>query len=281
MLDVTRAYGLNFLFPERDFAIGHSLKTHGEFAVAEVEMLAGLLNAEKPGTFIDVGANIGAICLPLASGRKSWRVIAVEAHRGLAQVLSANAFGNHLYNVEVVNAAIGDRDAIVDFPALRLNETGNFGVIGFGLRTEAPTEKVRMATLDGFAPDDTRIVKVDVEGFEPQVLAGAKRMIETVRPVWLLEADVDNRREATEEVRRALMAADYDLFWFYSPFANIKAPRKPSPVRPRIQGDGAILAAPKGTPGLWPLPKIERPDEPWPSDPSLHPHAARYGLVPE
>lgn len=44
MLDLTRAYGLNFLFPERDSAVGKCLRDHGEFAPAEVALLSDYIN---------------------------------------------------------------------------------------------------------------------------------------------------------------------------------------------------------------------------------------------
>src|SRR4051812_3701795 len=107
MLDSTRAYGLDFLFPLHDHVVGSALKFYGEFARPEVDLIGAYMNALQLGSILDVGANIGSIALPLASRRPDWRVLAFEAHRGLAGVLSANVFGNGLSNVEVFHAAVG------------------------------------------------------------------------------------------------------------------------------------------------------------------------------
>lgn len=277
MLDMTRAYGLNFLFPERDNAVGKSLREHGEFAPAEVGFLAEHMNrAGRNGTFIDVGANIGAISLPLARGRDSWRFIAVEAHRMLAQVLSTNAFSNGLYNVEVVNVAVSDAAGLIDFPATPLRANGNFGILGVHMDQKHKTEPVRACTIDDLAPENTRLIKVDVEGHEAAVLRGATRTLETARPIWLLEAtpqhEVSNR-----EARSILTDAGYDLFWFFSPFVTLGAPRKRTGAPTPRAGDAGVVALPAGSPNVWNLPQITSPDEPWPADVGAFPFLKKYG----
>src|SRR4051812_46304360 len=99
MLEVAEAYGLSFFYPRGDHAVGASLRDHGEFARPESDLICDYLAAAAPGTFIDVGANIGAIALPVAARHPAWRVLALEAHRGLAGVLAANAYGARLFNV--------------------------------------------------------------------------------------------------------------------------------------------------------------------------------------
>ncbi len=46
-----------------------------------------------------------------------------------------------------------------------------------------------MVSLDGILPDlpAPRLVKVDVEGAELDVLAGATRLMREVKPVWIVE----------------------------------------------------------------------------------------------
>ena len=76
MLDSTITYGLTFLVPARDRAIGNSLRFYGEFAKPEIDFLVAC--AGDSGTLIDVGANLGAITLPFANQRAKWRVIGIE-----------------------------------------------------------------------------------------------------------------------------------------------------------------------------------------------------------
>jgi len=208
MLDATTAYGLNFLVPSGDTCIGRSLREHGEFARIELDLL--LAYATAPGSFVDVGANLGAICLPFAAARPDWHVIAIEAQRMMSAVLAANALNNRLLNVDMVHAAAGDRAGLAEFPAVGLDSRGNLGTIRFGM--EAVTEPVRMLTLDATIPADTRLIKVDVEGFEPQVLEGARAVIQRRQAIWVVEA-TSGRPELHAQVIEIFLAAGYDAYF--------------------------------------------------------------------
>lgn len=159
MLETTSAYGLKLLVPAQDSGVGQSLRENGEFARIEVELIKELLGG---GVLIDVGANIGSIALPAASAASL--VIALEANRGFANVLAANALNNSLWNVSVVHAAVGEIDRLARFPMMPLGAAGNLGTSGFHMTGKYPEEVVCMTTLDRIAPAETKVVKIDVEG---------------------------------------------------------------------------------------------------------------------
>ena len=69
-------------------------------------------------------------------------------------------------------------------------------------------EYVRMAALDGFGFDRVDLMKIDAEGMELEVLAGAAGIIGRCRPVILAEYLKVNRRK----LREALSVYGYDLF---------------------------------------------------------------------
>ncbi len=275
MLAVTQAYGLTFLYPRLDDAVGACLRDHGEFARPEADLIGDYLAAAGgPGTFIDVGANIGAIALPVAKRHPAWRVLTLEAHRGLAGVLAANAFGNRLFNVEPTHAAAGAATGLASFPANRLSSTGNFGALGFGLAGAVRTEQVRMCTLDEVATPDVAFIKVDVEGFEAQVLAGAGGLLSKGSAIWLLEANPSDREQV--QTNAGLMRHfGYRLFWFYAPFVCAAPLKGSKPARWR--GDLNLLALPPGQPNLWDLEEVGADDAPWPDRFDRFPYLSRYG----
>lgn len=280
MLDVTRAYGLNFLFPEKDAVVGPNLRDFGEFARVEVDLISDYLAHLEPGTFIDVGANIGSICLPVAKQFPDHWVIAVEGHGGLAQICGTNAFANGLYRVEVLHALAGAESKIARFPSIRLWTKGNFGSL---TQSEADrdvrTANVRMLTLDEIAPPDTRFIKVDVEGFEPAVLAGSRRLLTEVRPVWLLEAAV-GLEEAARDTIRLMLEADYDVYWLYTHFVNRAVHKSNGRPRPP-EGDHNIVCVPKGGPNLWNLQPVKSHLDEFPRSVGLMPYLSRYGFQHE
>jgi len=248
VLDVTMAYGLTFMFPQGDEIIGKALRSHGEFARPEVELISAYLDILEPGTFLDVGANIGSICLPVAASHPDWTVWAVEGNRGTANVLATNAMTNHLWNVEAVHAVAGPSDMLAAFPSAHLRNTQNFGTVG--VHTAGGHEIIRMAKLDTLAPADTRFIKVDVEGFEARVLEGAVRLLKERSVVWLIEAKV--RLPETLTVLATLRGAGYRLFWFFAPFVTA-APNKPGTPMVSEGGDLNCLALPPDVPNLWDL----------------------------
>ena len=269
---VTTAYGLEFRFPARDTAVGASLRDHGEFARPELDFL--LDHAMAPaGTLLDVGAHIGAMALPFARARPGWRVIAVEAFGEMADLLTQAAAANGLANVEVRAVAAGAEAGLADFPAASITHSGNFGAIGFFTTEATAKRKVPVQPLDDIAPPDTGLIKIDVEGFEDQVLRGAACAIEQLRPIWVVEAHV--RHDANNrEIALRFAAAGYDLFWFWSPFATPAAP-KGAPQNPG-RGDMGLVALPRGTANRWNLPPADAALQ-RPTTLEAFPYLARYG----
>jgi FkbM family methyltransferase len=273
MLDCTTAYGLTFLFPVADKVVGASLRTSGEFARVELDFFVEMAQGSG-GAMIDVGANIGSIALPFAAQRPNWRVVAIEAHRGLSGVLNANSLNNRLHNVEVIHAAAGAEQAFVDFPSASLSEQRNFGDLGFS--SAGSREVISMFPLDQLAPSDTKLVKVDVEGFEPEVLKGAEKLIGRRDAVWLVEATVQHPK-AAENTIRTFQDAGYTVHWFYAPFVTPIA-AKGKPANP-TSGDANIVALPPGAANIWDLPLVGSPSDKRPGHTDAYPYLKRYGYA--
>ncbi|ODT87047.1 MAG: hypothetical protein ABS78_13445 [Phenylobacterium sp. SCN 70-31] len=273
-LETARAYDLEFRFPAGDTAVGASLRDYGEFARVILDFLVD--HADEAGALLDVGANIGAISLPFAHRRPGWKVLAIEAHAELADILEANAAANGLANLSVVRAAAGAESGVTEFPAVPLVGERNFGDIGFDSVAEV-MRPVPMVTLDAISTRDVRLVKIDVEGFEPQVLAGAAALIAARRAVWLVEATIQHP-EATAEVIRTFQAAGYEVCWFFAPFAT-PANGRAAPETPG-RGDSNIVALPPGTGEQWGLTRVAGPDQQRPGGIDAYPYLARYGYRP-
>ncbi|HEX5613573.1 MAG TPA: FkbM family methyltransferase [Acidimicrobiia bacterium] len=113
---------------------------------------------------LDVGAHLGTVSLA-AAGRGA-RVVAVEASTRNATCLAASAAVNRL-DVTLLHAAAADRPQVLQF-----HEDGPYGqvVADGGVTVEADTLP---ALLSRARLDRATLVKIDVEGHEPAVLAGA------------------------------------------------------------------------------------------------------------
>jgi FkbM family methyltransferase len=123
--------------------------------------------------FADVGANIGSYTI-LASGVAGARTIAFEPDPGTAARLEKNIQLNGLSErVELHIAALGESAGWIRFSIGR--DTENHVVAS----DEPEGREVPVETLDAAVGDRVpSFIKIDVEGYEAQVLRGALRLLE-------------------------------------------------------------------------------------------------------
>ena len=195
------AYNLN------DMYIGRSLDAYGEWCEAELTILFQVL---KPGgVVLDVGANIGTHTVALAKHVTSSGVVfAFEPQRLTYQLLNANVALNALVNVQCLNMVAGDARGQMRIPALDPTAENNFG--GFSAVGHAEGELVDMIRVDDLGLARCHLMKIDVEGMEPRVLAGATKTIKTLRPVLFVENNIEQRSHAT---LKALDDLGYCCWW--------------------------------------------------------------------
>lgn len=161
--------------------------------------------------FFDVGANIGFYALLMAP--KVRRVHAFEPDPRNLGPLRANA--GRVSNVDVITqaAAAAEGDRLFDVSSgHELNHLASADAAAPGLVTVAATTlDARRATL----PPGVRVaaVKIDVEGFECEVLDGARELTSRDRPVFLIEfATGAPATNTPERLEGFLQASDYVLY---------------------------------------------------------------------
>jgi len=139
--------------------------------------------------FIDVGAHWGFFTLQAATHPAGdVTVIGFEPDPANAAILVRNVADNGLADkVSVVGAACGDDFEIAPLVA---NSSMMHSIRGIGLKppfARGPSKWVPVVTLDRAMAAFPRtasariILKVDAEGFEPQVLAGARSLLSAGR----------------------------------------------------------------------------------------------------
>jgi FkbM family methyltransferase len=131
--------------------------------------MAFLLHLLRPGDlFVDVGANIGSYTV-LASAVCGARSIAIEPDPDTVRSLKRNIEINNIQDrVTVIEAAVGSAAGTVRFTVGQdtTNRVADDNDVG--------TREVHVRTLDDILRDqDPVLIKMDVEAYEPQVVAGA------------------------------------------------------------------------------------------------------------
>lgn len=182
------------LYNSNDIYVGGSFDAYGEFSEAEVQFVLSLVNSD--GIAMDIGANYGALTIPLA--RKARHVYAFEPQREAFYALAGSLALNCLSNVSCENVALADRPGFVRVPRLDLNAPNNIGGLSMNIdRMDPAGYDVRAETLDGYVARNQinrlDLLKIDVEGMEEQVLRGGAATIRRLRPVMYIEADRPDR----------------------------------------------------------------------------------------
>lgn len=142
---------------------------------------------------LDVGANVGAWAVPFARRLDAGgRVCAFEPVPANRDRLERAVSQNNLSNVTVLPFALGDAEATVDM-WLRTSVTGASSGTAAFVPTGAGHVTVTMRPMDAWvaetALDRLDFMKLDVEGAELLVLAGAEQTVARFRPLILAEFD--------------------------------------------------------------------------------------------
>ncbi|MDZ4254087.1 MAG: FkbM family methyltransferase [Sulfuritalea sp.] len=149
-----------------------------------------LLRWLEPGmNAIDIGANVGFYCLPMArSVGETGRVVAFEPGSGNRSHLEASRAANALANLTISACALADakKDGW-----LSLAESGELNRLSENAAQSANSERVRVSTLDlqaqEFAWPPIDFVKIDAEGQEARIVAGGRDFFARQSPLVMYE----------------------------------------------------------------------------------------------
>ena len=136
-----------------------------------------------PGSVVvEVGAHIGSHTVSIARLAGPWgRVYAFEPQRKIYRELYHNLALNGITNVVPLRYAAGVGETrIIE---MNLATPGNEGGTGVG----AGGDRAELRSLDSFGFERVSVLKIDVEHYENEVLAGAVDTIRRNRPVILIE----------------------------------------------------------------------------------------------
>jgi len=194
--NVEARYGPCYVL-KSDIFIGQSIINYGEYSKEECEQLVSLAN-ERRGLVIDVGANIGAISQAfIATGHQ---VIAFEPQREVFELLALNCPNGVLHN-----CALGAYNTIAKIPLLDYSLPNNYGEVTVGGSSGLD---IVMKRLDDFCFEDVSLIKIDVEGYEEEVLRGAMDTVKRCKPILYLEAD---REDKVSGLRNLLTKMGYSI----------------------------------------------------------------------
>jgi FkbM family methyltransferase len=176
----------------------------------EKELLGAMVKlVKKNGTVLDIGANIGNHAIYFS--KYFHHVIAFEPFERNCWILKANIKLNSIENIELVEKGLGKEKAFLEFSNLNQYETN---------KTLKPsTNRLKDRLIEVIPGDDALlkfknikdivIIKIDVEGFERDVIIGLSKTISTYKPIIFWEDFEINKANDTRKILKGLGYAHF------------------------------------------------------------------------
>jgi FkbM family methyltransferase len=208
--------GINYVIKNPNDYIQKELSSEKQWNSQIVDIIKTYINDRKLTHFLNVGAHIGTVALPISLHIKD--VTAIEAYPKTYSDLVENISLNNILNVAAVNIALGNSEEDVYFigensicPFEHINRIKN-NTGGMHVLTETDIKenrrsanltdkriKNKMNKLDNLNIKKIDIVLVDIEGGEYEFLLGAENKLKLDKPIIIIEI-WDNYKRITENM---------------------------------------------------------------------------------
>lgn len=194
---------------------------NGGFEPELHELSNNILKETKDGVVLDIGANLGSYTVPIAKNHPQLQFHSFEPQQTIFYQLCTNIFLNGLENVSAHHKCLSDYEWVkeLEVPNYVLEQNiGAFSVDnnvrtdGYEVLTHGRTETISAIKLDTMNLKNIRLIKLDVEGHEMEVLLGA---INTLKnngyPPILFEAWNFKFAEKREKLFRFIKDLGYEI----------------------------------------------------------------------
>ena len=144
-------------------------------------------------TIIDIGANFGFHTLEFAElVGPTGKVISFEPQKLVYYQLCGNIILNGYDNVTAHNVALGDVETVLrmENSDYQSPDTINIGNAHLNAYTDTRYNVVDVKRLDSYEFNNISVIKIDVQGYEPNILDGAIQTITKHRPVIFIEVEL-------------------------------------------------------------------------------------------
>ncbi len=160
-----------------------------------------LVPKQRRRVAVDVGANNGVTTCIMAGLFD--QVHAFEANPRLAGQLKSAAPSNAVVHSMAVSSQAGEAVLTVPVSAgVTLEGWGSIGVPLLAQFEHLKQTRVETRTLDSFSLTEVDLLKIDVEGHEMAVLAGARETISRCLP-WLIIEALDEQQDRVRDFTRS------------------------------------------------------------------------------
>lgn len=221
LLQSPRTYELIYQLKNAHFLNLHLKKVHEQDFKA-----FSLICEARPQLFLDIGANAGMSALSIFTVKPNAQVLSFEPNP--LNHIYLQKIANKIEEFSYYKIGLGDREQTLEFyypiyNGKAMTTLGSFKyehakswlnpetVYFFDpQKLKIATITVEVKTLDSFNLNP-EFIKIDVEGFEYQVLLGAQETLKNHRPVLLIEG-----LAANDDAHNLLQKHGYYIYKFYN-----------------------------------------------------------------
>ena len=175
------------------YDIGEWMEWAAYFEIPD-KIEVAITNELKAGDVaIDVGTNIGSVLVKMADKiGKLGKVYGFEPSENRFKKAENRIQFEDLHNAELIQLALGSRNEFVEMSSPDPTNLGRNRVT----KSHLEKGKVKCVTLDSWVKEKTLtkidFIKIDVEGFEFEVLSGMTQVLKNLGPILFIEVDDDN-----------------------------------------------------------------------------------------
>jgi len=199
---------------------------------AAIEHIQVLKLIDNPNTFIDIGANKGQFSLAARHAYSDAAIISFEPLSGPAEIFKKVFTKDQ--NIVLHQSAIGPDKSSQSMHVSKRNDSSSLLPIGIGQSNifpgtdESHTEKVKVAPLHHFLQKNDFVppvfVKIDVQGYELQVLKGCDELTHLFNYIYVECSFMElyEKQALAHEVITFLNSRSFHLKGIYNTFYDKK-----------------------------------------------------------
>lgn len=196
---------------------------HGIYFGIQDSGFENLIKLIKPHFHIfDIGANIGTTAVKFAKLSSKGKVYAFEPSSLNFKRLTEHISMNNIDNLVCENFAFGDRYGTLKLYSVDENNPGMNMILDHA-ESDLIFENIKITTVDSYVSskniESIDLIKIDVEGFEFNVLKGALESISRFRPIIFMEViDIylKNNGSSAQEILTFFEKLNYKVFKSYN-----------------------------------------------------------------